>query len=244
MSGDAGAMTLPDPTQQDLYDLVADTFHLTITDDIGCRLDTVFEIRQPNPLTVTESIPRINDWEVACAGDSTGSITLTPWGGADSLNNTYLWSTTDGYIADPASMNQLQLPEGNYDLLVTDINGCSYPMSYEMLDPDPILIESLSADSAYCAGTASGRVFIEASGGVDPFVYLWGGPDGYSSAESDSIVDLFAGVYTITITDDNLCVKDSLIEVFEADHFDVILTVTSDYHGAVISCDGYSPMEC
>jgi gliding motility-associated-like protein len=123
---------------------------------------------------------------------------------------------------------------------VTDINGCTYLTSYELLDPDPILIESLMADSAYCAGTATGKIFIESSGGVDPFVYLWGGPGGYTSADPDSIVDLYAGVYTITLTDDNLCVKDSLIEVFEADHFDVILTVDSDYHGADISCDGYS----
>jgi len=235
-----GAMSLPDPTQQDIYDLVADTFHLTITDSIGCTLDTVFEIRQPNELGLQETIPRINDWEIACAGDSTGEITLTPLGGADSTDNTYLWSTPDGYISDPASRNQTNLPEGNYEVLVTDINGCSYQTSFELLDPDPMLIESLTADSAFCAGTASGKVFIEASGGVDPFVYLWGGPDGYSSTDPDSITDLYAGVYTITLTDDNLCVKDSLIEVFEADRFDVAMSVDSDYNGADISCDGYA----
>jgi gliding motility-associated-like protein len=236
----AGTMPLPDPTQQNLYDLVADTFHLTITDSIGCTLDTVFEIRQPNELGLQETIPRINDWEIACAGDSTGEIILTPLGGADSLNNVYLWSTTDGYISDPASQNQANLPEGNYEVLVTDINGCTYQTVFELLDPDPLLIESLTADSAFCAGTATGRIDIGVSGGVDPYGYLWGGPDGYSSTDPDSIVDLYAGVYTITLTDDNFCVKDSLIEVFEADRFDVSMSVESDYHGADISCDGYS----
>jgi gliding motility-associated-like protein len=235
-----GAMTLPDPTSQDIYNLVADTFHLTITDSIGCTLDTVFEIRQPNELSVTEDIPRINEWEIACAGDSTGKITLTPWGGADSLNNTYLWSTLDGYLAAPSSQNQSNLPEGTYLLTVTDINGCTFETSYELLDPDPILIESLMSDSAYCAGTATGAVHIVSSGGVDPFAYLWNGPDGYTSSDPDSITNLYAGVYTIRLTDDNLCVKDSLIEVFEADRFDVVLTVDSDYNGAVISCNGFS----
>jgi gliding motility-associated-like protein len=233
-------MTLPDPSLQDLYNLVADTFHLTITDSIGCTFDTVFEILQPNELEVQETIPRINTWEVACAGDSTGEITLTPLGGANALQNTYLWSTSGGgYISDPASMNQTNLPAGNYTVLVTDINECFYEMTYEMLEPDPMIIETLVADSAYCAGTASGSIEMEASGGVDPFVYLWGGPDGYSATTED-LENLYSGVYYITITDDNLCIKDSLIEVFEADHFDVELVVASDYNGATISCDGYS----
>jgi len=235
-----GSMTLPNPSQQDIYDLVADTFHLTITDDIGCTFDTVFDIIQPNVLGLDTIIPRINGWEIACAYDSTGMITLIPLGGADSTMNTYLWSTDTGNLGNTTSMNQINLSEGNYTVRVMDINGCPFEETYELLDPDPIFIEYLSTDSAYCAGTASGKVFIEASGGVDPFVYLWGGPDGYSSSVADSITDLYSGVYTITITDDNLCVKDSLIEVFEADHFDVLLSVDSDYHGAVISCDGFS----
>jgi gliding motility-associated-like protein len=112
-----------------------------------------------------------------------------------------------------------------------------------MLDPDPILIDYLTADSSYCAGTASGKIFIGTSGGVDPHLFDWNGPDAYTSSDPDSIVDLYAGVYTIRITDDNLCVKDSLVEVFEADHFDVVLTVDSDYNGAVISCNGFADGE-
>jgi len=231
-----GMMALPDPSQQDIYDLVADTFHLTITDDIGCTFDTVFDIIEPNVLGLDTIIPRINGWEIACAYDSTGQITLIPLGGADSTLNTYLWSTDTGNLGDINAMNQSNLSEGNYTVRVTDINGCPFEATYELLDPDPILIESLTADSAYCAGTASGKVFIEVSGGVDPFVFLWGGPDGYSSSEADSITDLYAGVYDITLTDDNLCVKNSLIEVFEADHFDVFAQVSSDYSGAMISC--------
>jgi gliding motility-associated-like protein len=230
-----GTMTLPDPSQQDIYNLMADTFHLTITDGIGCTFDTVFELIQPNGLGLIANIPRINGWEIACAGDSTGQIILIPLGGADSTQNTYLWSTDIGYLGDVSLRNQTGLPEGNYTVLVTDINGCTLIESYEMLDPDPIVIDTLVADSAYCQGTATGLIRMNAYGGVDPFVYLWNGPGGYSATTED-IAGLYAGVYTIRITDDNLCIKDSLIEVFEADHFDVVLTVASDYHGAVISC--------
>ena len=55
-----GSMILPEPTAQDIYNLVAGTYNLTITDSIGCPYDTVFEIRQPNPLGLDTIIPRIN----------------------------------------------------------------------------------------------------------------------------------------------------------------------------------------
>ncbi len=42
-------------------------------------------------------IPRFNTWEIACADDSSGVITLLPSGGADPLQNTYLWSSADGF---------------------------------------------------------------------------------------------------------------------------------------------------
>ena len=70
-----GSMSLPDPTQQDIYDLYADTFHLTITDSIGCVLDTVFEIVQPNPLGVTTDISNFHGYQIDCAGNASGSIT-------------------------------------------------------------------------------------------------------------------------------------------------------------------------
>ncbi len=93
------------------------------------------------------------------------------------------------------------------------------------------MIDTLIADSAYCHGSPSGSINLHAYGGVDPFNYLW------SNAEvTEDIDSLFAGVYTIWITDDNGCTIDSSTEVFEADHFDVELMVASDYNGAVISC--------
>jgi gliding motility-associated-like protein len=226
-----GMMTLPDPSQQNIYDLVADTFHLTITDDIGCTFDTVFDIIQPNALGLDTIIPRINEWEIACAGDSTGEITLIPLGGADSPQNTYLWSTDTGSLGDINTMNQSNLPEGNYTVLVTDINGCWFEESYELLDPDPLVIDTLIADSAYCHGTASGSINLNAYGGVDPLNYLWD-----NGEVTEDINNLYAGVYVIVITDDNGCTIEDNTEVFEADHFDVEALIASDYNGAMISC--------
>jgi hypothetical protein len=238
-----GSMTLPDPTQQDIYDLVADTFHLTITDSIGCTLDTVFELIQPNPLGLDTIIPRINEWEIACAGDSTGQITLIPLGGADSTMNSYEWTTDIGYLADEYAMNQVNLPTGNYTVRVTDINGCEFIETYELLDPDPIVIDTFMVDSAFCHGSATGAIDMELHGGVPlpDYNFLWNYREdaGYNETTED-IDSLLAGVYIIRITDANGCILTDSTEVFEADHFGVDLLVVSDYNGAVISCTDYS----
>jgi len=211
--------------------LAGGTYDLTITDSIGCTLDTSIIMREPNPLTVQDSIPHYNFYEVACAGDSTGEVYLTPYGGADSSQNVYLWSTIDGIVIDPDSMNQFGISAGTYSVMVTDINGCTYDTMYVLEDPLPLVVDSLSADSARCFGTATGFVYLEASGGVGEFGYLWN-----SGQTTEDLQNIYAGTYVVTISDANACVLTDSIEVFEADHFSVDLLVDSDYHGVPVSC--------
>ena len=130
-------------------------------------------------------------------------------------------------------MNQTGLSEGNYWVHVADINECEFDASYELLDPEPIVIDTFMVDSAFCHGTATGAINMvtDPYGGVYPYSYLWS-----NGQLSEDINSLFAGVYTIEITDDNGCFLIDSTEVFEADHFDVDLIVASDYNGAVISC--------
>ncbi len=229
----AEEMTLADTTLQDQYNLVAGTYTLRIVDSINCSRDTSVTLIEPNPLSVADEIPRpfTGLFEIACAGDSSGQIFLTPYGGADSTRNEYLWTTQDGYVEYDTAMDQSALPEGSYSVLVTDINGCEFDTSYQLFDPDPILIDELSSDSAYCADTNSGSIDLEASGGVGGFTYLWSN----GSTEEDP-EELYAGVYSVAITDDNMCQVIDSVEVFESDQFSVELFVTSDYNGVPISC--------
>ena len=85
------AMTLPESTLEDQSGLVAGTYELKITDDIGCKLDTSFTLRQPNAIGIDTIIPKYSDFAIACADSSTGQIMVIPFGGADSSRNTYTW---------------------------------------------------------------------------------------------------------------------------------------------------------
>jgi gliding motility-associated-like protein len=225
------ALDLEDSTLQDQGGLVAGTYSLTITDSIGCIKDTLFTLRQPNPLAVVYDIPLFNDFAIACADSSTGSITLIPYGGADSTLNTYLWSSADGSGWEPSTQNQLGLTSGTYSVEVTDINGCDSSWIFTLNEPTPILIDSLYSDSAKCANTATGFVNLAVSGGVPGYTYFWN-----SGQTTEDLAWIYAGVYAVDIRDQNNCLLTDSIEVFEADYFSVDLFVTSYRNGTPVSC--------
>jgi hypothetical protein len=55
-----------------------------------------------------------------------------------------------------------------------------------------------------CYGESNGFITLTATTGPNP-VFSWTGPNGYTAATED-ISGLVAGMYSINITDDNLCV--------------------------------------
>ncbi|MEN8157838.1 MAG: gliding motility-associated C-terminal domain-containing protein, partial [Bacteroidota bacterium] len=230
-------MTFADGTLPEQGGLVAGTYQLTITDSIGCTRDDTFNLEQPDPLGMDSIIPKdiTGTYAIACADSSSGAITLIPYGGADSTRNIYLWSSGNGSGLEPASMNQAGLTAGTYTVDVTDINGCSESWDFVLDDPPAIVIDTLEADSARCANTATGFVNLHVSGGVPGYGYQWS-----NGAFTQDLAWIGAGVYTVVVKDTNQCVKIDSIEVFEADQFDVVLAITSDYNGTPISCAGSS----
>ena len=226
---------LPAGDLQDQYNLVAGTYNLTITDSIECTRDTSFTLKEPNPIDLDSIIPRFSNFAIACYGDTSGSIVIIPYGGADSTSNTYAWSSTDGSAWDPDSMNQYDIGAGTYTVLVTDINGCDSTWSFILNEPSAIVVDNLTSDSAFCADTETGKIDMGVSGGVPGYSYLWS-----NGMTEDSIENLLAGLYAVVITDQNACEKTDSIWVFEADRFSVVLQVTSDYNGVPITCTGAS----
>ena len=124
---------------QDQSGLVAGTYDLHVTDNIGCTLDTFFILRQPNPIDILPDVPNYNGVEIACADSSTGQITVLPYGGADSTRNTYTWDMPDGSEFEGDSVLS-DLSAGFYSLTITDINGCEFTWAFILNQPDPIEI--------------------------------------------------------------------------------------------------------
>lgn len=90
------------------------TYRIRVTDSNGCPLDTVVSIGNQTAIdTLSISVEQPN------CGEANGEIVITPVGGQAPY--TY---NLDGTIQTQETFSNLS--PGDYDLLVTDANGCTY----------------------------------------------------------------------------------------------------------------------
>lgn len=163
-------------------------YSVTATDSFGCVGTTNITLTQPDPLTLSTSVLA----EPACNGAATGSIQATVGGGTLPYN--YIWSNGD-QLATADS-----LVAGTYTLLVSDSNGCLIQDTVDISEPTAINISLVQKTDVECPGGSTGSIEIVAFGGVGTLSYDWS-----SGATSPSATGLSAGVYTVTVTDLNMC---------------------------------------
>ena len=99
---------------EDISNLTAGIYGVTVTDGYGCQVSGDFDIKQPDLLEASLSINPITD-------GANGEIDVTVFGGTAPY--TYLWNTGD------TSEDLYDLPAGDYSVVVTDVNGCDVVLS-------------------------------------------------------------------------------------------------------------------
>lgn len=175
-------------TSQDITDLAAGSYTVTITDCKGVTAEQTFMVTDPAPVTGTANITQVSG-----PGNSDGAIDLTPSGGTP--NYTYLWSNA----STNEDLNGLQV--GTYTVTITDSNGCTGVESFEVPNAcNPITI-TVNTVGEVCAGQSNGSATPSGSGGVGNYTYTWsnGLPPG------PMVSGLAPGPYSVTATDDNGC---------------------------------------
>ena len=113
---------------EDLNNLCAGSYNLTVTDENGCAEEITVEITEPDAITITETSSDYNGFGVSCNGDSDGSIDITVEGGVGLYS--YAWSNSE------TTEDLSNLGAGTYTLTVTDENGCSEEITVEITEPD------------------------------------------------------------------------------------------------------------
>lgn len=178
-------------TTEDLTEVAAGDYSVTIVATDGSEYTFNYSVSQPDAISAEASVS-----SVSCNGESDGNIVVTGSGGTGDLvyswDNDFTGNTLDGLAA------------GNYNLTVTDANGCQSTFGpYEVTEPEALMLEiaETTSDSEYA---------IEAmvSGGTAPYTYLWS--DGATTASRERLAD---GEYTVTVTDANGCIITSEIIV-------------------------------
>ncbi len=161
-------------------------YTVTVTDLNGCSKSNVITVVAPSEILLSSVITN-----VACFGDTTGSIDVTPTGGSGAYN--FIWS--NGLVTEDLS----NLSAGNYLLTVTDTNGCTKDTSYQISGSSQIIINA-TVLQVNCAGGSDASIQLFVSGGNGSYIYLWS--DGSTNS---SLQNISAGNYSVTVTDLYAC---------------------------------------
>ncbi len=166
---------------------------LTITDAVGCtKTDTVFV---DCPVAVMASIGSIQ--AVRCFGASDGTASIQVQGGTAPYS--FLWSDQNNQTTQQAS----NLASGAYTVTVSDANACTATATASVPQPSQLSCP-ISTVGISCFNAATGTAMANPAGGTAPYTFIWS--NGSTSQQLNSI---FAGTYTITVTDANNCTASS-----------------------------------
>jgi hypothetical protein len=174
--------------------LGAGIYQIHIEDGNGCATDVQEEIEEPETLLAAGS-----KVDATCA-NADGSASVLASGGTEPYG--YVWSPNGETTADIYNLSA-----GSYSVVVTDANGCTADAGVNIQGSSVQL--QTSEEDASCPGMADGSATVFPSGGAEPYTYLWS-PAGGTDATATGLA---AGLYTVTVTDDNGCIAITNVEV-------------------------------
>jgi hypothetical protein len=173
-------------------------FH--VVDGRGCLFDINKNFIEP---AAELKIDFLDKNEVKCQNDADGFLSVNAEGG--SAPYTY---TING-VRTQSTGSFTNLPGGDYNILVSDVNGCSstYLDHIGVLNP-PIEIAVLKTDAS-CFGLSDGVINSEISGGAAPLTQQWS--DGISTFTNTDALP--AGTYNLVVTDSEGCIDQKMITI-------------------------------
>ncbi len=182
-----------------IINLVPGTYTVTVTDAILATATATVTITEPSIITTSAG-----GSDPLCFNGTDGTAVNFPTGGTPPYS--YLWSPS-GQTTQTAT----GLGAGTYNVTITDANGCTaFDLSILNNPPDIVLI--MGATNPQCFGTSTGAAFLNSvTGGAGGYTYNWA----FGGQTNDTITGLFAGTYSVTVTDANGCTKTDFSGVYD-----------------------------
>nr|WP_294862634.1 T9SS type A sorting domain-containing protein [uncultured Fluviicola sp.] len=154
----------------------------------------------PVKLDMTATIPTNNGLNLtltmtggAC---QTGGTSVTVHPNLGQAPYTFQWDANAG-SQTTATVNNL--PGGSYCVIVTDNNGLTDQVCFEVPATSVLNVNSFDGMDY---GTCNGQAFVVVSGGATPYTYQWNDPQNQTTSTASN---LCAGTYTCVVTDQNGC---------------------------------------
>jgi PKD repeat protein len=175
-------------TNATVNNLAAGVYTCQVADVYGCGTTITVTITEPSAIASTSTYTN-----VSCNGDADGAINLSVTGGAGSY--TFDWNS-GAYLTEDIS----GLTSGNYNVIVTDVNGCTAAHVVTITEPNVLTSTVVTSNDPSVCGGNDGAINITVGGGTSPYTYAWS-----NGATTQDILGVTAGAYSVTITDNNGC---------------------------------------
>jgi hypothetical protein len=199
-------------TEPFIKGLDAGIYSVVVTDDNGCTANA------DNIEILDATVGPLNTFtsmlgNISCNGDATGALEIATDGA-----NLPLTFSINGNLTTPTTSTDpiykfTNLKAGNYSILVTDANGCTFVDEGNISEPSKIVF-SVDITNVKCKDGTTGQLVVKASGGTGDLEYI------ISKDEKDGLYqpsnifsNLMSGFYKITVRDKNEC-TESLSEIY------------------------------
>ena len=123
-------------TTADIFNLQSGTYTVVVTDVLGCETTDSVTIQEPSALTLTYALS-------ATTGND-GSIDITALGGTPN----YIFNWSDGINTE----DRTNLTVGNYEVTITDGNGCTDDESFIVFDANTCIDDIYQAENSIATG--------------------------------------------------------------------------------------------
>lgn len=176
-------------TTQNVNNVIAGNYTLTVTDVYGCTGTDAVEVLQPTLLTGIANLER----NVNCFGGADGAVSAMAMGG----NGGYQFSWSNGQSGTTLS----GLPAGVYTVTIRDSKGCTDVQQVTVSQPTPVQV-SFNMTPVRCFGEQNGALTAVPTGGTSPYFYAW---NTVPEQTTPTAVQLPKGQYGVRVTDMNGC---------------------------------------
>jgi hypothetical protein len=176
-----------------LVDGLAGEYTIVVYDGEDCLAMTNVIVTQPDAELTLDGVAT----NPLCWGEA-GSVELQ----ADGGTGLYSYSLDCENFMDEPIFPELEV--GTYEVCVLDSNGCMASWSFDITQPDEIVITLDGMGDEGADGTL-GWIDVSVSGGTGEYEYTWELLGSFENWVTEDIEDLLTGTYVLSVLDENGC---------------------------------------
>ena len=206
--------------------LGAKHYSFSTIDQLGCTDTLTVLISFTNTILADVNILQ----NVTCfnKGDGMASLQISE------IERPYLINWDNNTSSDTTQ----NLNTGSHSVIVTDVDGCTQQLDFEITQPDSLIIDLQTTDPI-CNSICSGTILTSVTGGTGSYAYTWS-----NESTSASLSNLCAGDYLLSIVDENGCIATKSATIIDppAPSLPVADSIfpVCDGNNAFINLDEYS----